>query len=264
MAESICFLSVCVSLCQWANWLVCVFPWVCVCLCVFLLPLPGRWKTDAQPGKCRWAHRQTKSHVNTQASTLTLTQPGKRAGEHTDRHKVTWIYRSCAFQFGCCFQSWKCDQRYLTVVAVHLWLTESEPAPPVLGDVPSLLHGTCGCQQQLWRTQMGNLHLLKGTSYSLLFLIKFNLHTNFYVCVLVNHYLCFGFVSVFIWGCAQVYLSTSVRHDRTLRLFCLHLCCDTKQTAPRTPEMCVNVTCTFVSFLFSSSQTKNSHSQSRW
>ena len=36
---------------------------------------------------------------------------------------------------------------------------------------------------------MGNLHLLKGTSYSLLFLIKFNLHTNFYVCVLVNHYL---------------------------------------------------------------------------
>lgn len=79
MAESICFLSVCVSLCQWANWLVCVFPWVCVCLCVFLLPLPGRWKTDAQPGKCRWAHWQTKSHVNTQASTLTLTQPGKRA-----------------------------------------------------------------------------------------------------------------------------------------------------------------------------------------
>ena len=257
----------CLSVCHFVSELtglsVCFPGYVCACVSFFCHYLADEgqmhsWgnvgeRTDRQ--KAMETHRQAHWHSHSQGNMQAITL------KDTKWHGS---YCSCVFQFGCCFQSWKCDQRYLTVVAVHLWLSESEPAPPVLGDVPSLLHGTCGRQQQLWRTQMGNLHLLKGTSYSLLFLIKFNLHTNFYVCVLVNHYLGFGFVAVFIWGCVQVYLSTSVRHDRTLRLFHLHLYCDTKQTAPRTPEMCVNVTCTFVPFCFSSSQTKNSDSQSQW
>lgn len=83
----------------------------------------------------------------------------------------------------------------------HLWLTESEPASAVPGNVPSMLHGTCGCQQQLWRTQVGNLHFLKGAPTALFSRIQLSSLFFFSFCCC-----CFGF---FLFPLFEMYISCS-------------------------------------------------------